>query len=75
MRMTPCKSTYFHVVHAHMASDLDQVAARNAEYAQIVNTRCVPEEHSAFGAVHINFPLHAIDAMPARPRRRREMTR
>ena len=49
MRMTPCKSTYFHVVHAHMASDLDQVAARNAEYAQIVNTRCVPEEHSALG--------------------------
>ena len=57
MRMTPCKSTYFHVVHAHMASDLDQVAARNAEYAQIVNTRCVPEEHSAFGAVHKSCPV------------------
>ena len=49
MRMTPCKSTYFHVVHAHMASDLDQVAARNAEYAQIIGTRCVPEVSSALG--------------------------
>ena len=57
MRMTPCKSTYFHVIHAHMASDLDQVTARNAEYAQIVNTRCVQEEHSAFGAVHKSCPV------------------
>ena len=66
MRMTPCKSTYFHVVHAHMASDLDQVTARNAEYAQIVNTRCVPEEHSACGAVHKSCPArHRRDASTA----------
>ena len=65
MRMTPCKSTYFHVVHAHMASDLDQVAARNAEYAQIMNTR-VPEEHLRPGAVHKSCPArHRRDASTA----------
>ena len=48
-RITPVKGAPFHVVHAHMASDLDQALARNAEYAQIASTRCVPEETSALG--------------------------
>ena len=67
MRMTPCKSTYFHVVHAHAPSDLDQVAARNAEYAQIVNTSFVLRLAQLSPARHRRVPRTAASSPGSRP--------